>query len=440
MESAAAAVDWTVGRWLAVVIKDAGKGNSGDIAQMLSLQHASSRAPKFYQRPVSDRIERDSIDRSDLNHHLAQIAFTHVQVIRALHRKDINQAYELQEQAILVCADYINKHSPDNNWPIELMIMLASDLTRLAITADNMSSRFLAGSFASGGGIQQQMHQRAAGDQMKDRAATNLTNLFRICAGDKTQSLDRSKRIGMLPLVNCLVKINFLLDRLQLCMPLIRAIENSGLLERYGNAELVPYRYYLAQSFLRKGEFKQAEELFSFAFDNCPAQPASNVALILTYLVPLRLMRGLAPPVELTRQRVPFYLDLIEAVRKGDFTMLDKWMVQHNNVVEKYKLWVMIEGGLKLIMFRNVLRRLQSAFQHYIIPIEAYAKALTMSGFSTPFEPETSVEHAECLLVNLIAFNMVKGYISHKHKKVVLAKQSNAFPVWNLEKPSLAGI
>lgn len=98
----------------------------------------------------------------------------------------------------------------------------------------------------------------------------------------------------MLPLVNNAVRINFLMDRLQLCAPLIRAIENSGLLDKWGSSELVPYRFYLGQSHMRKGNLKAAEELLSYAFDNCPLRPARNVRLILIYLIPLKLMKASA--------------------------------------------------------------------------------------------------------------------------------------------------
>ncbi len=65
---------------------------------------------------------------------------------------------------------------------------------------------------------------------------------FRVCASDTRANEEVTKRWGMLSLVNQLFKIYFMVNKLHLCTPLIRAIEQSSLNDRFSKSQLVTYR------------------------------------------------------------------------------------------------------------------------------------------------------------------------------------------------------
>ena len=66
-----------------------------------------------------------------------------------------------------------------------------------------------------------------------EKAAEHIMSCFRTCALDSKSTEDVTKRWGMLNIVNQLFKIYFRVNKLHLCKPLIRAIEQSSLKDRY---------------------------------------------------------------------------------------------------------------------------------------------------------------------------------------------------------------
>ena len=68
-----------------------------------------------------------------------------------------------------------------------------------------------------------------------------------------------TKRWGMLVLVNHLFKIYFCINRLQLCKPLIRAVEALPMKERFPVAQMVTYKYYVGRKAMFDSEFKEGQ-------------------------------------------------------------------------------------------------------------------------------------------------------------------------------------
>jgi hypothetical protein len=67
---------------------------------------------------------------------------------------------------------------------------------------------------------------------------------------------NETKRWGMLVLVNHLFKIYFRINRLQLCKPLIRAIEAQSLKDRFPVPQMVTYKYYVGRKAMFDSEFR----------------------------------------------------------------------------------------------------------------------------------------------------------------------------------------
>jgi len=61
----------------------------------------------------------------------------------------------------------------------------------------------------------------------------------------------------MLSLVNHLFKIYFTINRLQLCKPLIRAIEQQSLKDRFPLHQMITYKYYVGRKAMFDSEFKE---------------------------------------------------------------------------------------------------------------------------------------------------------------------------------------
>lgn len=164
---------------------------------------------------------------------------------------------------------------------------------------------------------------------------------------------------------------------------------------------------------------------------------------ILTYLLPLRILKGHLPTDELL-QRFPVLRELftpfISAIRAGDITSFDSALEKWEHRLLELNLWLTIERARELCirgLFRRVyvhhrcavawvqaLKRILSwvaADKKSRIPISMFHASLRISGVDVP-----QVE-AECYVSNMIYKGLMRGYISHEKQMVVLAN-ANAFP------------
>lgn len=73
----------------------------------------------------------------------------------------------------------------------------------------------------------------------------------------------------MLNLVNQLLKIYFRINKLNLCKPLIRAIDSSAYKDQFPLSQQITYKYFVGRKAMFDSDYKSADEFLSFAFQNC---------------------------------------------------------------------------------------------------------------------------------------------------------------------------
>ncbi|KAL0577463.1 COP9 signalosome (CSN) subunit [Marasmius crinis-equi] len=185
----------------------------------------------------------------------------------------------------------------------------------------------------------------------------------------------------------------------------------------------------------------QAEEEFTKAFYQCHIQAQANQERILTYLLPLRLLKGHLPSQDLL-DRFPHVRELfspfVAAIRAGDLTAYDRALDKSGKKLLELNLWMTLEKGREICLrglFRKVsvlelfrLSPLLTESHSWLasekgsrIPISMFHAALRVSGV------DVESEEAECFLANQIYKGFIRGYISHEKQMVVLAN-TNAFP------------
>ncbi|KAG5337037.1 hypothetical protein C0989_011061 [Termitomyces sp. Mn162] len=145
---------------------------------------------------------------------------------------------------------------------------------------------------------------------------------------------------------------------------------------------------------------------------------------ILTYLIPLRILKGHLPSTELL-QRFPIlnelYTPFTAAIRVGDVAGYDRALDQLERQLVDLNVWLTLEKARELCV-RGLFRRVWVATEKSTrIPVSMFRSSLTVSGI------EASQDEAECLVANMIYKGLMRGYISHEKQMVVLA-QTNAFP------------
>jgi len=74
-----------------------------------------------------------------------------------------------------------------------------------------------------------------------------------------------------------------------------------------------------------------AEEYLSFAYSNCHVSSQKNIRLILIYLIPVKMLLGRLPPLELLHAHgLDQFVDIVKAVRQVALFELFCWPDQQS--------------------------------------------------------------------------------------------------------------
>ncbi|KAM8922661.1 PCI domain-containing protein 2 isoform 3-T3 [Lycaon pictus] len=257
---------------------------------------------------------------------------------------------------------------------------------------------------------------------MLEKAAELLMSCFRVCASDTRAGIEDSKKWGMLFLVNQLFKIYFKINKLHLCKPLIRAIDSSNLKDDYSTAQRVTFRYYVGRKAMFDSDFKQAEEYLSFAFEHCHRSSQKNKRMILIYLLPVKMLLGHMPTIELLRKyHLMQFAEVTKAVSEGNLLLLNEALTKHETFFIRCGIFLILEK-LKIITYRNLFKKVYLLLRTHQLSLDAFLVALKFMQVE-----DVDIDEVQCILANLIYMGHIKGYISHQHQKLVVSKQ-NPFP------------
>jgi hypothetical protein len=260
--------------------------------------------------------------------------------------------------------------------------------------------------------------------EILEKAAEQIMSCFRICVADSRTAVENSKRWGTLGIVNQLFKIYFKLNKLPLCRPLIRAIESSDIKDDFTISHQVTYKYFVGCKAMFDSEFKTASDSLEFALAHCPSTSMKNRRLILTYLIPIKMMLGQVPQRELLEkyQLLQFH-ELALNVCSGNLLMFAKSLDKHQSFFIKAGIYLILEK-LKTVAMRNLFKKVWLLMgKCHQLDLKAFEDALKFNE-----EEDIDSDEVECIIANLIDKNYIKGYISHQHQKLVVSKQ-NAFPL-----------
>lgn len=296
-----------------------------------------------------------------------------------------------------------------------IMFTATLDLRLIAIQADHQL--FDAKDGSDGAALQSPVWDTL------EKSADLLMQCFRVCASDSRAAVADSKKWGMLNLVNQLFKIYFKVNKLHLCKPLIRAIDQSNLKDHFARAQLVTYNFHVGKKHMFDSEYRLAEESLSFAFHRCHKASKKNKKLVLIYLIPVKMLLGQMPKQSLLKKYdLSAFTDVARGVKSGDLQRLDQALLKNETFFIKCGIYLILEK-LKTITMRNLFKKVYLILKVSQLPISAFVAALR----SVQPADDIDAEECECLLANLIYEGKIKGYISHQHQKLVVSKQ-NPFP------------
>lgn len=194
---------------------------------------------------------------------------------------------------------------------------------------------------------------------------------------------------------------------------------------------MLTYRYFLGKHLLLKHDYHSAIEHFDYVFTNCldsnRCRSMKNKQQALLYLVVLKMLYGGTPQMNLLEKYQLYELiDLIEPIRWGSLKIFMDKIHQYEQYLFDTGLFFVIEN-LKLITIRNLFRIYVYQIdqqQTDKIPLEPTLLFLLNFGFD---DEQFTINELIDILNNMIQKGMIKGYISYKHRTLVVSRK-DPFP------------
>ncbi|THU60096.1 hypothetical protein C4D60_Mb07t09030 [Musa balbisiana] len=249
------------------------------------------------------------------------------------------------------------------------------------------------------------------------------------------------KRAGALYVACQLFKVYFKLGTVHLCRSVIRSIETARIFdfEEFPvkdkstcnvNLAQVTYMYYTGRLEVYNENFLVADQKLTYALMHCSPRKETNKRMILKYLIPVKLSIGILPKQWLIEKyNLIEYGEVVNALKKGDLRLLRQALREHEDRFLRSGVYLVLEK-LELLVYQRLIKKIyvlqkqKDPSKAHQVKLENIVKALKW------LELDMDIDEVECIVAILIYKNLIKGYIAHKSKVVVLSKQ-DPFPKLN---------
>ncbi|KAL5119711.1 COP9 signalosome (CSN) subunit [Pleosporales sp. CAS-2024a] len=306
-------------------------------------------------------------------------------------------------------------------WAIFTLYFTANHLRNIATRADeHLAKAKPASSLAS---FSDDVVPQPARSEKLEEAARVFNRVFALCLGDRNPDLSESRKWGVYCIANLQFKTYFKLKAISLSKNVVKSIEAQSDLppfELYPRAHRVTYTYYTGVLAFLQEDYAKAEQSLQGAWDSCYARSSKNKSLILTYLIPCRLITQHAIPSARLLAEAPTLASLIgplvACIKKGDLAGFDKALEKGEPEFVRRRIFLTLERS-RDIALRNLLRKVYLAagyddlkegqtekdrIRKSRIPLSHFATALRMGIAGEGSGQAVEDDEVECLLVNQI--------------------------------------
>lgn len=188
-------------------------------------------------------------------------------------------------------------------------------------------------------------------------------------------------------------------------------------------SQFTTYSFYKGRLDMFEGNYEGAEQNLRVAFSRCMKKKLKNKRLCLIFLIPVSILLGRFPKQRLLEKyRLTQFSTLALAVRQGNVALYNENLAENERFYRSKAIWLTVLR-LKTVLYRNFIKKVHASLaSRDMMKLNEIVAVLHALG-------DTGVDYDEfeCIFAGLIATGYIKGYISHRHGVVVLAKVG-AFP------------
>ncbi|KAF3005485.1 hypothetical protein E8E14_009204 [Neopestalotiopsis sp. 37M] len=261
--------------------------------------------------------------------------------------EDLLRAHELLMGLTNSCTTALN-HPTYGIIMLQTSVALCGSLSKLSMTLNKRPdlTRKLQTIDTSGGDEEEK--------SIIDKAAEVMQRVFTSCLTDRTSdrlSKPEGKKVGVYTFANITLKLLFACRKTYLAKTIFMNITaKSPPLSFYPAAQRVTYLYYLGRFHFINNHFSHAAQCLEQAYLQTPPVFQKHRRLVLTYLVPCKMILGYLPsPSLLSRPEAatlaPIFSQLSQAVRTGNYLLFQ-------STISANETWLFRKGLLLTLIFR----------------------------------------------------------------------------------------
>ena len=257
--------------------------------------------------------------------------------------------------------------------------------------------------------------------EAQEQAARVINRSFIACI---TERSNYSRKWGTYRIAALLLRIYFHLGQLNLVQNVIKALNACELpgIDEFPRAHTVTFNYFLGRYYFNREEFEASEKCFVFCFERLSAFPC-QLNSVLHFLIPVKLILSLQKPnfhlifLFKSKQNRLFYQNLVEVMSAGDLDTYKRLLHENSQTLLKFGSFTLYEKLFLLILRQKVIRI------HKLLENSTRISLILLKNLCKTEE----LEDVTCLVANLIAKGLIRGYISEEKQFLVLSAQ-NPFP------------
>ncbi|KAI4166086.1 MAG: hypothetical protein LQ342_000517 [Letrouitia transgressa] len=263
-------------------------------------------------------------------------------------------------------------------------------------------------------------------NELLEDAARVINRIFTLCISDRAP-LEESRKWGLYYTTNLLFKTYFKLNSIGLSKNILRALESSRTdmppMEAFPKSHIVTFKYYVGLIHFLDEDYVIAEQNLTSAYRLCHRHANRNKDRTLpttTLLSPYPNLISLFRP-------------LMASIRAASLSAFTQALDTSETAFVRRRVYLALERARELVL-RNLFRKvflLGERTERTRVRVQEFSAGVQVSeDMADNWEQSVAVDldEIECLVAGLIYKNLMKGYISHDHRIVVLSKKGDAFP------------
>ncbi|KAI1855853.1 hypothetical protein JX265_012116 [Neoarthrinium moseri] len=273
---------------------------------------------------------------------------------------DLLVAHELLMGLTNSCTTALN-HPLYGTMMLQTSVALCGSLSKLSMTLNKRPdlTRKIQTIDTSGGDEEQK--------SIIDKTAEVMQRVFTACLTDRTS--DRSqppegKKVGVYTFANVTLKLLFACRKTHLAKTIFTNISaKSPSLSYYPASQRVTYLYYLGRFHFINSHFSRAAQCLEQAYLQTPPAFQTHRKLILTYLIPCKMLLGYLPSTALLQRPEaealsPIFSQFALAIRTGNYLLFQSTLETHEKWLLRKGLLLTLTFRLRPLLWRSLSRRI----------------------------------------------------------------------------------